>query len=206
MLDLVDLSPELRAPRDLADQHAHEIGIGLPGAQDDARHACELLAGRNAAPLDLLDRLQHARPRPPEDGLEQILLRPEVVVDEAVRDSRLLRHVGNPARVVAGPGEDGDRRAQDRPALLALLVRNQDRGSYALAHVQSSPPPRPEFPPRPRPRPRPDPSPSSVVAVSVVVVVTVEAGGASAGACSSLATGSEIVSRVTRWTPTPTPT
>jgi hypothetical protein len=50
--------------------------------------------------------------------LEQVILETEVVVDEPVRDARLLGDVENAARVVAGPREDRDRRAQDQPPFL----------------------------------------------------------------------------------------
>ena len=120
--DLVDLAAELRRcarPRG----RARGRGRGRP-ARRRARSARPRRAGRARArpPLDLLDRLEHPRPRAPEDRLEQILLRPEVVVDEPVGDAGLLGDVRDAARVVAGPREDRDRRPQDQPPLLPLRV------------------------------------------------------------------------------------
>src|SRR5688500_13765640 len=43
VLDLVHLTTELRAPRDLADEHTYEIGVRLPGTGDDAGDGGELL-------------------------------------------------------------------------------------------------------------------------------------------------------------------
>src|SRR5712692_7449121 len=55
-----------------------------------------------------------------EDGLEQLLLRGEVVVEKPVRDARLLGDVPDPARVVALPREDTDGGIEQQPALLLL--------------------------------------------------------------------------------------
>src|SRR5687767_13380304 len=57
LADLVDLPLQVRAAGDLADHHAHEVGIGTPGAKQDLRHALDLLLRRRARSLDLPERL-----------------------------------------------------------------------------------------------------------------------------------------------------
>ena len=50
-----------------------------------------------------------------EDGLEHCLLRREVVVEETVRDARLLGDVADPRAVVAAAREYAHSRGENRP-------------------------------------------------------------------------------------------
>ena len=53
-----------------------------------------------------------------EDDLEHLLLRVEVVVEQAVRDTRFLGDVAHARPVVAGAGEHADGRVEQQPALV----------------------------------------------------------------------------------------
>ena len=70
--------------------------------------------------LDPAERLEHVAPRVAEDRLEHLVLRLEVVVEQAVRDARLLGDVADAARVVAAAREDADGGVEDLPPLLLL--------------------------------------------------------------------------------------
>ena len=57
-------------------------------------------------------------PRLAEDRLEHLFLRAEVVIEQPVRDARLLGDVADARGVVALAREDADGRVEDQPALL----------------------------------------------------------------------------------------
>ncbi len=80
----------------------------------------ELVARRLVGPLDAREGVQHLGPRVAEDRFQHLLLRGEVVVEEAVRDACLLGDVAHAAAVVALAGEDADGGVEDQPALLLL--------------------------------------------------------------------------------------
>jgi hypothetical protein len=111
------------AARHLEHEHAHEVRVPLPRAQQDLGDLAQLLTRRVARLLDAFDRLDQRAPRLAEDGAEHLLLRAEVVVQEAVRDARLLGDVADAARVVPLPGEDAHRRVQKQSALFLLGLR-----------------------------------------------------------------------------------
>ena len=106
--DLVDLSLQLGASRDLAHHHTDEIGLVAPRAQQRLRNRAELLQRRLTGRLDPGECLQEVAPVFAEDRLEHLLLGGEVVVEEAVRDPRLLGDVADAARVVALRREHAD--------------------------------------------------------------------------------------------------
>ena len=109
----------LGAPRDLAHEHADEVRVMPPRAQDDRGDLAQLLARRAARLLDAADRLQQPLPRLREHRLEQRRLRREVVVHEPVGDAGLRGHVPDPGRVVPVAGEHTHGGLEDLPALLA---------------------------------------------------------------------------------------
>ncbi len=74
--------------------------------------------GKLVARVDLGDRVEHDLPALEEELVEHLLLRVEVVVDEAVGDAGLVGDVGDAAVVEALAGEDGDRRVEDQAALV----------------------------------------------------------------------------------------
>ena len=80
----------------------------------------QLLARRLVGLLDPAERLEHVAPRVAEDRLEHLVLRLEVVVEEAVRDAGLLGDVADAARVVAAAREHADGGVEDLPPLLLL--------------------------------------------------------------------------------------
>ena len=82
------------------------------------------------AGVDLRDDLEHHAPALEEDGVEDLVLGVEVVVDEAVGDLRLVGHVGDPAAVEALPGEDPHGGVEDEPPLV-------DRGAVARGRAHA---------------------------------------------------------------------
>ena len=82
----------------------------------------------------LADARDEAAPARLEDGLEQLILVLEVVVDEPVGDARLARHVRDAAAVVALAREHLDRGAQDGAAALTLPVALPPPTCSAAAH------------------------------------------------------------------------
>ena len=57
-----------------------------------------------------------------EDAAKHFLLRREVVVEEPVRDARLLGDVADPRRVVALPRENAHGRVEKQPPLVPLPI------------------------------------------------------------------------------------
>ena len=112
-------------PRDLDDDHLHQLGLVPVGLDDEVRDAGELVARRDVAGPDLLARLDEQRPALGEELVEHLVLGVEVVVDEPVGDARLGRDVRDAGRVKALAGEDRDRGVEDRAALV---------GGGSLAH------------------------------------------------------------------------
>ena len=66
------------------------------------------------------ERLEHVAPRVPEDRLEHLVLRAEVVVEQPVRDAGLLGDVTDAAVVIAAAREDPHGGVEEQPALLLL--------------------------------------------------------------------------------------
>ena len=114
--DLGDPLPDLGAAGDLADQHAHEIGVGEPGAEEDRGEPPELVGERELRPLDALGLADELLPARAEDRLEHLLLGAEVVVEQAVRDAGLLGDVADPRPVEAVSREDANRRLEQLAA------------------------------------------------------------------------------------------
>ena len=110
----------MRATRDLADEHAHQVRVAAPGAQQDLRDAGEAVTSRLVRLLDRADGVEHVAPRLAKDRLEQLFLRTEIVIEESVRDARLLGDVSDAARVVALAREHAHRCVEDEAPLVLL--------------------------------------------------------------------------------------
>src|SRR5205085_7524543 len=63
LLDLVDAPLQVRAPRHLAHEHADEIGVAPPRAQEDLRDPGKPLARALVRLLDGAHRLEHVPAR-----------------------------------------------------------------------------------------------------------------------------------------------
>jgi len=80
----------------------------------------QLLARRLVGLLDSAERLEHIAPGVPEHGLQHLVLRLEVVVEEPVGDARLLGDVADPAVVVAAAREHADGGVEEQAPFLLL--------------------------------------------------------------------------------------
>ena len=129
--DLVHLLLQVRAARDLAHHHANEVGIVPPRAQQDLGDPAQLLVGRLVGLLDAREPPEQLSPVLAEERREHLLLGGEVVVEQAVRDPRLLGDVADARGVVAVPGEDANGGVDDEAAL--LLARGLPVAPRALA-------------------------------------------------------------------------
>ena len=78
----------------------------------------QLLSGCPVRGVRLGDRREHHVPAVQEQRVEDLLLGGEVVVDEAVGDSGLVRDVRHAAGVEALPREHADGGVEDHPALV----------------------------------------------------------------------------------------
>src|SRR4051812_10574834 len=121
----------VRGARDLDDDHLHQVRLVAVRVDDEAGDQVELVAcGDLLLAIDLGDRVEHDLPALGEERVEDLFLRPEVVVDEAVRDARLVGHVGDAAGVEATRREDADRCVED----LAALVGGRGGARAGCAH------------------------------------------------------------------------
>ena len=110
--DLVDRLAHLRRPRDLAHEHADQLRRHEPRAEIDPREPPQLLAERRARRLDPLRLRDEQLPRVAEDRLEHLVLRAEVVVEQPVRDARLLGDVADARRAKSLAREHPHRRVE----------------------------------------------------------------------------------------------
>src|SRR4051812_10625890 len=117
-LDVVDLLLQVRAARNLAHHHPDEVGIVPPRAQQDLGDPAQLLVGRLVRFLDPLEPPEQLAPVLAEERCQHRLLGGEVVVEEPVRDARLLGDVAHTGGVVAVPREDADGSVDDQATLL----------------------------------------------------------------------------------------
>ena len=122
--DLVQVcAPEgVGRPCDLDDDHLHQVGIVAVGIDDERRNRLELVADRQVTCVHGGDLLQQQGPTLGEEGVEDLVLRAEVVVHEAVRDARLVRDRGHAATVKALPGEHPDGGVEDHAALVDRVL------------------------------------------------------------------------------------
>ena len=93
---------------------------------DDIRPIRAGMTGGRYRPLTDQDiqRIHEAAPALFEDGVENLLLVLEVVVDEAVRDARIAGDVGDARAVIAQTREDANRGVENQRPLV---------GAHALA-------------------------------------------------------------------------
>ena len=111
-----------RAACDLAHHHGDEVGIVPPRAEQDLDDALELLVRPLVGRRDRLEAAEELAPVLAEEGLEHLVLRREVVVEEAVRDACFLGDVADARGVEAVAREDAHRGVED-PAPLLLGAR-----------------------------------------------------------------------------------
>src|SRR6476469_9979627 len=91
-VDLDDALLQMRAARHFAHEHPHEVGIAPPRTQEDLRNAGQPVACALVRLLDGAHCIEHVPPRLAEDRLEQLLLGAEVVVQQAVGNTRLFEN------------------------------------------------------------------------------------------------------------------
>ena len=95
----------------------------MPVGLDDEPGDPALLAQVEVARVDVRDRVEHDLPALEEERVENLLLGVEVVVDEPVGDTCLVRDVRHAAVMEAAPREHADTRVEDQPALADTAVR-----------------------------------------------------------------------------------
>ena len=108
----------IRRAGDLDDDDLHQLRVVPVGVDDEPSHRVELLAAADRLAVDFLDRGQEQRPALGEELVQDLILGLEVVVHQAVGDSRLVSDVRDAARVESLPGEHANRRIQNLPALV----------------------------------------------------------------------------------------
>src|SRR5581483_10481758 len=85
----------LGASCDLAHDDADDIGLSKPSLEHGCGDTAQLLERRVAGRLDRMEAIEQYRPMLAEDRLEHLVLRREVVVEQTVRDARLLCDVAD---------------------------------------------------------------------------------------------------------------
>ena len=106
------------AARDLPNHDGDERRIVAPGSQQDLRDALELLAGRLVRDLHGAKASDELAPVLDEDRPQDIVLRREVVVEEPVRDARVLCDVTDARFVVPVLREHANGSVEDARALV----------------------------------------------------------------------------------------
>jgi hypothetical protein len=89
----------VRGARDLDDDHLHDVRVVTVGLDDEGGDLVQLGARGDVAGVDRGDRVDHQAPALEEQGVQDLVLGLEVVVDQPVGDARLVGDVGHPARV-----------------------------------------------------------------------------------------------------------
>src|SRR5919197_5775973 len=82
----------------------------------------ELVPGGQIPRVDLGDRVEHDLPALEEERVEDLLLRLEVVVHEAVGDARLVRDIGDAAVMEAAVSEHADGRVEYETTLVRCTL------------------------------------------------------------------------------------
>jgi alpha-methylacyl-CoA racemase len=98
----------------------------------------QLIARRLARPLDRLDALHEDAPVLAEDRLEDLVLRREVVIQQAVCDPGLLRDVADARGVESLAREDADGRVEDHTTLLFGTGRALAQGRRRVVVVSGA--------------------------------------------------------------------
>jgi alpha-methylacyl-CoA racemase len=109
---------QLGTARDLAHENAYDVRLMPPRAQDDRGDMAQLVARRFAGLLDRVDALDEQAPVLAEDRLEDLVLRREVVVQQAMRDARFLGDVTDARCVEPLAREDADGCVEDQTPFL----------------------------------------------------------------------------------------
>ena len=122
----------LATTRDLDDDHLHQLGVVSVGIDDEGGNRAQFVPRRALGGVGLGDRREHHVPPLEEERVEDLLLRGEVVIDEAVGDPRLVGDVGYAAGVKSLPGEHAHGGVENHPPLV-------DRGARCRGHQISHP-------------------------------------------------------------------
>ena len=100
--------------------------------------ACSFARGGSLLGVDLADRLQHHVPALQEERVEDLVLGGEVVVDEPVRDARLVGDVRDAAGVEALVGEHPHGGVEDHAPLVGAAL-GAGGGRPGSAHALLAP-------------------------------------------------------------------
>src|SRR6476620_10210375 len=111
---------QVRAACHLAHEHADEVRVAAPRAQQELGDSGETVSCALVGLLDRAHCVEDVAPRLAEDRLEQLFLRTEVVVEQAVRETRFLGDVTDPAGVVALARKHAHGSVENEPTLVLL--------------------------------------------------------------------------------------
>ena len=193
-LVLAPAHPELLGPlvgerRELVEEHPHVVGVAVDDVEQLVAEHRQLLGRRPARCGDPVGAEHHLVHHPVVDRGEQLLLRPDVVVEGALAEAVDLAQLHDAGGVVAAPGEHRRRRVDDRVATrlplraaFGFVARCRSAASAATVPRRTRPsaalPLRPGASRRRRPAPRsrpptraarpaaPRPAPQRVVALA----------------------------------------
>src|SRR4029077_13058143 len=93
---------------------AHDVLLVQPAVEESARDAAELLPRGLVRRLRRVDALEERIPVLAEDDVEDLVLRREVVVEQTVRDTRLLCDVADARRMEALAREHAHGRVEEQ--------------------------------------------------------------------------------------------
>src|SRR5581483_9194301 len=126
--ELLDALLDLRAARNLAHDDAHDVRLAQPAAQEHLGDRAQL---RGCGVVGLLDRMQppeHLVPVLAKDRVEHLVLRLEVVVEQAVCDARLFCDVADARRVESLAREHAGGSVENETPLLLGTCRTLGQG------------------------------------------------------------------------------
>src|SRR5436190_10330150 len=127
----------VRRAHDLDDDDLHQRGVVAVEVDDRRGDRVQLVARRDRRAIGLADEVEQDLPALEEQRVEHLVLRAEVVVDEAVGDVRLVGDVRHAALVKAALGERDDRGVEDEAALVRTGERRVLGGGRAHAGVST---------------------------------------------------------------------
>jgi alpha-methylacyl-CoA racemase len=131
----------LSRARDLADHDTNDLGLAQPAAEQHGSDCAQLLRRRLVRALDVVQPPEHVLPVLAEDRVEHVVLRREVVVEQAVCDACFLGDVTDTRRVEPLAREHTRGRVEDQTPFLfgnrSPLTQGRRRVVVGSARMQA---------------------------------------------------------------------